>query len=74
MEKEIGYRKTYRMYSPVKGRRYVVVSIPYEVIERQAAMRSMTVPEFLEQFVAIAEYNSFEGVHYSFKEKDTSDS
>ena len=68
VEKEVGYTREYKMRILVKGRRYVSVAIPYEVIERQAKMRGLTVANFLDSFVAVAEYNNFEGIHYTFKE------
>lgn len=68
MNNEIGYRKEYKMRVLVQGAKHISVAIPYVVIERQAAMREITVEEFLAQFVAVAEFNSFEGVHYTFKE------
>ncbi|MBA7554733.1 hypothetical protein ES705_47364 [subsurface metagenome] len=38
------------------------------VIEREAERRGLTIGEFLEQFKAVAQYNSFEGVLYTFEE------
>ena len=46
----------------------IVVSIPRVVIEREAEKRGLTVGEFLDQFKAVAQYNSFEGVLYTFEE------
>lgn len=70
MSKEIGYKRSYKLRVLVPGRKYVSVAIPYEVIERQASMRNMTVATFIEKFVAVAEYNNFEGVRYTFKESE----
>jgi len=50
------------------AKRHITVAIPFEVIERQATMRGLTVDEFVEQYVAVAEFNSFDGIHYTFKE------
>ena len=46
----------------------IVVSIPRVVIEREAEKCGLTIGEFLDQFKAVAQYNSFEGVLYTFEE------
>ena len=46
----------------------IVVSIPRVVIEREAEKHGLTIPEFLEQFKAVAQYDNFEGVRYTFEE------
>ncbi len=66
-EREIGYKKSYKMRQIVKGRKYISVAIPYEVVERQATIAGLTVEEFLEQYIAVAEYNNFEGIRYTFE-------
>ncbi len=68
---DIGYTKTYKMRSLLPAKRHITVAIPFEVIERQASMRGLTVAEFVEQYVAVAEFNSFEGIHYTFKKVET---
>jgi len=70
VKKLIGYRKTYKIKASVPGRRYVSVGMPYEIVERESANRNMTVPEFLANFVAVAEYDNFDGVHYTFQEAE----
>ncbi len=65
---EEGYKKTYKMRQLVKGAKHITVAIPYEVIERHAKSHGMTVDQFIEKYVAVAEYNGFEGVHYTFEE------
>lgn len=70
MNQLTGYRKPYKMRIVIKGRKHITVAMPYEVIERQALLQNLTVDEFVDMYVAIAEYDSFEGVHYSFKEKN----
>jgi len=64
---EIGYKKSYKMRSLLPAKKHITVALPYEVIERQASMRGLTVDEFVEQYVAIAEFNNFDGIHYTFK-------
>jgi hypothetical protein len=68
-KKVIGYRRTYKIKASVPGRRYVSVGMPYEIVERESALRNMSVPEFIDNFVAVAEYDNFDGVHYTFKER-----
>ena len=67
-ENKVGYRKTYRMRIVVPGRKHITVAIPYEVIERQATNHDITVKEFLARYIAVAEYDGFEGVRYTFRE------
>lgn len=67
---DIGYRKSYKMRQVIPGKRHITVAIPYEVIERQATMHNLTVDEFVDQYVAVAEYNSFEGIHYTFQKAE----
>jgi hypothetical protein len=66
--KEIGYRKEYKMRRLIPDRKYISVAMPYEVIERQASIHNLSVQDFIERFVVVAEYNSFDGVRYTFKE------
>jgi len=46
----------------------IVVSIPRIVIEREAERRELTIEEFLEQFRAVAQFDNFDGVRYTFEE------
>jgi hypothetical protein len=66
--KEIGYRKEYKMRRLVPDRNYISVTMPYEVVVRQASIQGLTVEEFVKRFVVVAEYNSFDGVRYTFKD------
>ena len=69
MAQEIPYRKEYSLRAVGNKEANTAVSIPPAVIRREAEKRGLTVDEFREKFNAIAEFNSFEGVHYTFKEK-----
>ncbi|MBA7582656.1 hypothetical protein ES708_24592 [subsurface metagenome] len=62
------YKKRYRMRALGEGGLNIVVSIPRVVIEREAERRGLTIGEFLDQFKAVAQYNNFEGVLYTFEE------
>ncbi len=48
----------------------IIVSIPRQVIEREARKHKLTVKEFLSRFRAVAIYNGFEGIHYTFEVSD----
>ena len=69
MAKIKGYRKIYRLRAAVPGAKSLEVTFPYEVVEREAGSRGLTIPEFLKQFHAVAEYDNFEGVIYTFEER-----
>jgi len=45
----------------------IVVSIPRMVIGREAERRGLTIGEFLEQFKAVAQFDNFDGVVYTFE-------
>ena len=62
------YKKRYRMRALGEGGLNIVVSIPRMVIEREAEKRGLTIREFLEQFKTVAEFDSFDGVLYTFEE------
>ena len=68
MEELIGYRKTYRLRTAVPGRKSIEVTFPYEVVEKEARIRGLTMGEFLNRFQAAVEYNNFDGVIYKFEE------
>jgi len=63
-----GYRKTYRLRIAIPGRKSIEVTFPYEVVEREARTRKLTIGEFLNRFQAVCEYDNFEGVVYRFEE------
>ena len=62
------YKRRYKMRAVGQEGLNIVVSIPRVVIEREAERRGLTVGEFLEQFKAVAQYDNFEGVRYTFEE------
>jgi hypothetical protein len=67
-EKTVGYTKTYRLRRLFPKKKHCLVGMPWDVIKRQAAIHDMTPEEFIDKFVVVAEYDNFEGVHYTFKE------
>ena len=44
---DVGYKKRVRIVTPVKGRKYVTVALPYEVVQREAEKRGMKVDDFV---------------------------
>jgi len=62
------YQKKYQIRVPVDGRKSFVVTLPYEVVEREARKKGLTIPEFIEKFQAVASYDNFDGIHYTFEE------
>ena len=62
------YKKRYKMRALGQGGLNIVVSIPRVVVQREAEKHELTIEEFLEQFKAVAQYDNFEGVRYTFEE------
>lgn len=60
-------RKQYRLRIAIPGKKSVEVTFPYEVVEREARKRALTIFEFLEQYMAVAHYDNFDGVLYTFE-------
>jgi len=60
--------KTYKM-RPV-GDGGIEVTIPSLVIRREARRHGITATEFRRVFRAIAHFNSFDGVYYTFAPKE----
>lgn len=69
MAEEVLYKRMYRMNTVGKDGYTTTVAMPPEVIRREAEKRGLTVPKFLERFIAVAQYNNIDGVLYTFKEK-----
>ncbi len=70
MADETLYRKSYKVRLVGKNLAGAEVTMPLLVIEKEARKHNLTVEQFLEQFVAIAQFNSIEGVLYTFERKD----
>ena len=68
MAELVGYRRAYRLRVAVPGRKSIEVTFPYEVVEKEARSKGLTVDEFLKRFQAVAEYDNFDGVIYRFAE------
>jgi hypothetical protein len=61
-------RKQYQIRMPVEGRKSFIVTMPYEVVEREARRQGLKLEEFLEKYQVVAHYDNFEGVLYTFEE------
>jgi len=61
------YKKRYKMNSVGRDGYTTTVAIPPEVIDRKAEEAGITVEEFLKTYRALAQYNGFEGVLYTFE-------
>ena len=61
------YKRRYKMRAVGVGGFNIVVSIPKIVIEREAEKHNLTIEKFLEQFRAVARFDSFDGVRYTFE-------
>lgn len=62
-------QKQYRLRIAVPGAKSIEVTFPYEVVEREARKRNLTILEFLEQYITVAHYDNFDGVLYTFEKK-----
>lgn len=58
--------KRYVLRVPYKGAKIAQVSVPWLVIEREAAQRDMTPEEFIDRFEVECHFDNFDGVHYRF--------
>lgn len=76
MAELIGYRRTYRLRTAVPGRKSIEVTFPYEVVEKEARSKGLTIDEFLKRFQTIVEFDNFDGVIYKFEkiEREETDS
>jgi hypothetical protein len=61
------YRKRYRMNVVGKDGATTTVAIPPEVIDRKADEASLSADEFIKCYKAIAHYDNFDGVLYTFE-------
>lgn len=70
MEIKDSIQKRYDITISVKGIKSLKVTFPYEVVDREARKRNLSIEEFLEQYQAVAHYDNFDGVLYTFDEKE----
>ncbi len=71
-----GYRRVYKMRAEGENGLSIRVSMPKDVIDKAARERGLSIADFIKQYRAVATYDSFDGIHYTFervpdvKEKD----
>jgi len=63
-------QKTYKIRRNSIGRDSVIVAMPFEVVEREARKLGLTVDEFIDKYQAVAQYDSFDGIHYTFTKNE----
>ncbi len=68
MDNHGALRKRYKLRFNVRGKNSLLVAFPFEVAEREARERNLTIEELLENFQLVAQYDGFDGVHYNFEE------
>jgi hypothetical protein len=51
------------------SRNSIQVTFPFEVVEREARAKGLTVDKFLEKYGVVAEYNGGPGVTYIIEER-----
>jgi hypothetical protein len=69
MPKINAYQKFYRLRLAQGTRKNSIeVTFPYEVIDKEARRKKITVKEFINKYQAVAQYNGFNGVLYTFEE------
>jgi hypothetical protein len=66
--KLIAYESTFKLRRAIKNKNSLKVTFPYQVVEKEAKSRGLTVDEFMQKFHAVAQYNGFQGVRYIFRE------
>jgi hypothetical protein len=70
MNDKNAYRKQYNFrFSQGDRAKSIEVTFPYEVVDKEARNHNLTIREFIAQYHAIAQFNGFEGVMYTFEKK-----
>jgi hypothetical protein len=62
--------RRYKIRSVGNQKASIETTIPREAFEREARKVGMTTQEALNQLVAVWRFNSFKGLHLSFKKKE----
>ena len=61
------YKREYKIRTVGEGKMNTVVSIPREVVQREAEKLGITPKEFIKKYRAMAHFDDFQGVYYTFK-------
>lgn len=64
------YKKRYSMNVMGKKGYTTTIAIPPEVIDHKAEEAGLSPEEFIKQFKAVAHYNNFDGVFYTFEKEE----
>jgi len=68
MEQPIdAYTRTYIMRTAGKRSRTIEVTVPRDVIVRQARRAGLTIDEYLKQYRAVAHFNDSDELYYRFE-------
>lgn len=65
-----GFRKSYTIRKPMPDRDSAEVTFPWDVVERAARSRGISISEFLSSYDVVAEYGDEEIVRYTFEKKN----
>lgn len=67
MPETVGYRKRYTLRRQAPDKPSLEVTFPFEVVDREARLKGISVDEFLEQNdVEVTYGDNSDGVHYKF--------
>jgi hypothetical protein len=69
IDPRLTFSKTYKLRKAGTGSKTIEVSIPPELIEREARKNNMTVDEFIENFEAVFLFNGLDGTFLKFSRK-----
>jgi hypothetical protein len=64
-----GFRKFYHFRRIMKNKNSIQVTFPYEVVEREARAKGLSVANFIEKYGVTVEYNGGPGVTYTIEER-----
>ena len=64
------YKNRYRMNAVGKNRSVITAAIPRKVVDKAAEKAGVSVSDFIKTHQVVALYNNFDGVFYTFEEKD----
>jgi len=64
------YSKTFKMQATGADGKTIRISIPREVVRKEARKHNLSIAEFLEQYRVEWRYNSFAGAYMVFVDKD----
>lgn len=64
-DEQVGFRKVYAIRRPMNGARSLEVTFPFELAEREARKRGLSVDEFIDKFAVQVELNDSAAVTYT---------